>query len=250
MALVKQFSGRSFLWIVIMMIFLIAAMDAALFFGIKLVVIKGAAAKAIAEGGQFSETLEQYLMLNTWFLRFFVPASAVIGGVFALIIWLTLRVTLKRIVNKQAETDSATEKELTDSDADKLREKADKRMFIHLLSVLQRDGRLLDFFNEKLDLYEDAQIGAAVRTIHEGCNKTLSKYLGPVPVLDNSEGDTVTIEPGFDPAAIKLTGNVTGNPPFQGVLRHKGWMADTIELPVLSDRENPNIIAPAEVEIE
>ena len=98
-------------------------------------------------------------------------------------------------------------------------------------------------------MYDDAQIGAAVRSIQDNCKKTVNKSLSPQPVLEKMEGDTVTIPADFDPATIKLTGNVSGDPPFTGVLRHRGWRAAKLELPTLSSSQDPRIIAPAEVEI-
>ena len=126
----------------------------------------------------------------------------------------------------------------------------DQRLFLHLVSVLQREGRLLDFLFEDLNAYEDSQIGAAVRPIHDSCSRILKKTLAPRPILDTSEGAPVTVEAGFDPAAIKLTGNVTGEPPFRGTLRHAGWRAAKLELPTLSGTPTPQLIAPAEVELE
>src|SRR5262245_48893552 len=43
---------------------------------------------------------------------------------------------------------------------------------LRVLAVLQRDGRLIDFLEEDIDAYPDAQIGAAVRDIHRGCRKS------------------------------------------------------------------------------
>ena len=103
------------------------------------------------------------------------------------------------------------------------KEQQDKRLFIHLLGMFQREGRLLDFLSENLEGYEDAQIGAAVRSIHENCNKVTRKYLSLQPVLDQEEGQTLTLQKGFDTTAVKLVGNVAGEPPFTGVIRHKGW---------------------------
>ena len=40
---------------------------------------------------------------------------------------------------------------------------------VQILAALQREGRLIDFLEEDLSAYEDAQIGAAVRNIHQGC---------------------------------------------------------------------------------
>jgi hypothetical protein len=124
-----------------------------------------------------------------------------------------------------------------------------QRLFLHLLSVLQREGRLVDFFSEDLNLYEDAQIGGAVRVIHENCKKAVNKSLALEAVIDRSEGEEIQVDPGFDPDAIKLTGNVTGEPPFKGILRHKGWRTRKLELPALSGGQDARIIAPAEVEI-
>jgi hypothetical protein len=126
---------------------------------------------------------------------------------------------------------------------------ADKRIFVHLLSALQREGRLMDFFSENLTQYQDAQIGAAVRNIHENCKKTLDKYLAPQAVLEQQEGDEITLERDFDPNSVKLIGNVTGQPPFKGTVRHRGWRARKFELPALSGHQDPAIIAPAEVEV-
>jgi hypothetical protein len=124
-----------------------------------------------------------------------------------------------------------------------------QRLFLHLLSVLQREGRLVDFFSEDLNLYEDAQIGGAVRAIHENCKKAINKSLSLDAVIDRNEGEEIQVDPGFDPDAIKLTGNVTGEPPFKGILRHKGWRTRNLELPALSGGQDARIIAPAEVEI-
>jgi hypothetical protein len=118
-----------------------------------------------------------------------------------------------------------------------------------MLSVLQREGRLIDFFAENLDEYEDDQIGAAVRTIHENSKKGMEKYLKTEAVVAEPEEAEIEIPPDFDPNAIKLTGNVAGDPPFKGVVRHRGWKAKKLDLPTLSAVRDPLIIAPAEVEI-
>jgi hypothetical protein len=129
------------------------------------------------------------------------------------------------------------------------RKNHEQRLFMHLFSVLQREGRLMDFFQEDLSGYEDGQIGAAVRTIHENCRKTLHRYLSPEPIMKQTEGEAVEISAGFDQHAVKLVGNVVGQPPFTGILRHRGWQLRSIALPKLSEAQNPAIIAPAEVEI-
>ena len=120
-----------------------------------------------------------------------------------------------------------------------------------MLSILQREGRLVDFLQEDLADYEDAQIGAAVRSIHQGCKSALAEHVKLEPVFQEPEGETVSVAAGFDAMAVRLTGNVSGNPPFRGILRHRGWRAARIELPRLSeDRSKDWVLAPAEVEVE
>jgi hypothetical protein len=120
---------------------------------------------------------------------------------------------------------------------------------VQMLSALQREGRLIDFLQEDLTAYDDGQIGAAVRTIHSGCKQALKEYLDLRPVYQETEGNTVTVPAGFDARAVRLTGNVTGHPPFRGILRHRGWKVDRLRLPS-GEEKNEWILAPAEVEVE
>jgi hypothetical protein len=121
---------------------------------------------------------------------------------------------------------------------------------VQMLSVLQREGRLIDFFQEDLSLYEDAQIGAAVRSIHQGCKGALQEYVELEPIYAESEGTEVTVPEGFDSRAVRLTGNVTGDPPFKGTLRHRGWQVKRLTLPQpTSEQKKDWILAPAEVEL-
>ena len=119
---------------------------------------------------------------------------------------------------------------------------------LRLLGALQEEGRLVDFLEEDLSPYPDEQVGAAARGIHESCRKALRARVTLEPVMAGAEGDAVTVAAGFDAAAVRLTGNVTGEPPFRGVLRHAGWRATAT---TLSPRrgQDPQVIAPAEVEI-
>jgi len=126
---------------------------------------------------------------------------------------------------------------------------AERRLFLYLFSMMQREGRLMDFLAEDLDQYEDSQIGSAVRAIHASCLQIVREYLDPRPIMAQAEGERVAVEVDFDPGAIKLTGKVVGEPPFSGIIRHKGWQVGKVKLPKLSGRQNAEIIAPAEVEI-
>jgi len=120
---------------------------------------------------------------------------------------------------------------------------------VQMLALLQRDGRLVDFLSEDVAPYPDAQLGAAVRTIHENCRQVLYRYMKLEPVIDSEEDRPVTVQSGFEPASIKLIGNVAGEPPLRGLLRHRGWRVREISLPSLPDAGGRNVVAPAEVEI-
>jgi hypothetical protein len=107
----------------------------------------------------------------------------------------------------------------------------------------------VDFLQEDITAFSDAEVGAAARAVHEGCRKTLGAYLTLVPVFSDPEGATISVEAGFDAAAIRLTGNVVGSPPFKGSLKHHGWRAKDVRLPQPPQGQDPAIIAPAEVEL-
>jgi len=120
---------------------------------------------------------------------------------------------------------------------------------VQMLALLQRDGRLVDFLAEDVSPYPDGQLGAAVRSIHTSCRQVLDRYLKLEPIISSEEDQPVTVPAGFDPAAIKLIGNVTGEPPIRGLLRHRGWRVREINLPSLAEGSGRAIMAPAEVEI-
>lgn len=120
---------------------------------------------------------------------------------------------------------------------------------VQMLGLLQRDGRLVDFLEEDVSAYPDGQLGAAVRSIHASCRQVLERYIKLEPVIASEEDQPVTVPVGFDPAAIKLVGNVTGEPPIRGLLRHRGWRVSAVTLPSLPQGAGRTIVAPAEVEI-
>lgn len=118
-----------------------------------------------------------------------------------------------------------------------------------LLGLLQKEGRLIDFLQEEIQGYSDEEIGRGARVVHQGCRKVLRDYLSLAPVRDEPEGSRVTLEPGFDAAAIRPTGNLVGEPPFSGTLAHRGWRVTETRLPKLTGGHDPRIIAAAEVEL-
>lgn len=127
--------------------------------------------------------------------------------------------------------------------------RADTTSALQLLGLLQREGRLVDFLQQDVASFADADIGAAARVVHEGCRKALRSHASIEPVRSEEEGSRVTLDEGFDSAAIKLTGNVTGSAPYQGVLRHRGWRLGKLELPKTLEGHDPSVLAPAEVEL-
>lgn len=118
---------------------------------------------------------------------------------------------------------------------------------LRLLALFQQEGRLVDFLLEDIAGYDDGQVGAAVRSIHAGCRAVLDERLKLERILGGEDGDTVEVPAGFDAAAVRVTGNVAGSPPFRGTLQHSGWRAVKISLPESSG--DVRIVAPAEVEV-
>lgn len=119
---------------------------------------------------------------------------------------------------------------------------------LRILSLLQRDGRLIDFLLEDISNYSDDQVGAAVRDIHRDGKKCLEKYLEFAPILAEAEGTSTTVPAGFNVNAIRLIGSVKGSPPHKGTVGHRGWRVVQSNLPPQPD--HGWIVAPAEVEVQ
>lgn len=120
---------------------------------------------------------------------------------------------------------------------------------LRLLSLMQESSRLIDFLKEDLSSFDDAQIGAAARKIHEECGKCLEELVTVRPLMEESEGSKITIPQGYDPYKIKVVGKVKGSPPYAGVLVHKGWKAHKRSLPKKVGDSVTEVICPAEVEV-
>ncbi len=120
---------------------------------------------------------------------------------------------------------------------------------LQILSILQRDARLIDFLMEDISTYSDDQVGAAVRALHGQCREALDRYLKLQPVIDGVEG-TFTKPPSSDPAVVKFLGNVPAGTPAGGLLRHRGWRAAHIQLPPVNTRQDLTVLSPAEIEVE
>ena len=242
---VKRVSKKVGFTIVFFMLLVGAAFVVAAYFGVtKLIpeiepILQSNADPAAAKGA-WNLVIEYHPKF--WHTIF--PAAMIFSLIVGLLAWLMARSSINKLALSTEETLEA------DAGSDKKeKDLSDRRLFLHLFSLMQREGRLMDFLDEDLDGYDDAQIGSAVRSIHAGCRQLVQEYLNPEPVMDQHEGAVVEVPVDFDPGVIKLTGNVVGEPPFNGILRHKGWQVGKMSLPTLSGSQNAEIIAPAEVEI-
>jgi hypothetical protein len=151
------------------------------------------------------------------------------------------------VVRSTAADQAAPPAQVTPAPAPAPRDRGDRA--VQMLALLQRDGRLLDFLREDLAPFDDAQIGAAVRDVHAGCRTTIERYFSVEPILPDAEGQPTSVASGVDVTAIKLVGNVSGPGPWRGVIRHRGWRINRVELPPLPPGDTHQVIAPAEVEV-
>ncbi len=120
---------------------------------------------------------------------------------------------------------------------------------LQLLGLLQREARFIDFIEEDVKAYSDADIGGAARVVHDGCRKVLREHFSLEPLRSEAEGSRITLPEGFDAAAVRVTGNVVGKAPFTGTLSHRGWRATDTRLPKLAAGHDAAILAQAEVEL-
>ncbi len=120
---------------------------------------------------------------------------------------------------------------------------------LNLLAAFQREGRLVDFLQQEVTGFSDEDVASAARVVHAGCRKVLHQGLELEPALGDAEGASISVPAGFDAQRIRLTGNVAGQPPFRGTVRHPGWVVRTLRLPKVSGALDPRVLAPAEVEL-
>jgi hypothetical protein len=119
-----------------------------------------------------------------------------------------------------------------------------------LLAALQREARLVDFLKEPLDGFSDAEVGAVARNVHRDCGKVVERWFGVAPILNQEDGAPVELPAGFDAGRYRLTGQVSGEPPYRGRLVHHGWEATRCETPTWTgSADAARVIAPVEVEI-
>jgi hypothetical protein len=239
----KGYLKKSIITIIIFMGCLTAVIDSVLYIGID-----SLCSDIRLLSNNIPALADQINRIQLLFSFWFIPLSSVFFVLSGFVLWLVLKFFLRRSLELSSQSSlTRTNKDFADK---RLEQEQKHRLFLHMLSILQREGRLLDFFNEDLNDYDDEQIGMAVRSIQEDCKKAVHKYIALKPVYDRKEGDMIEINADFDPDSVKLIGNVSGEPPFKGVLKHRGWKAGKKEIPKLSTIKNSAIITPAEVEIK
>lgn len=120
------------------------------------------------------------------------------------------------------------------------------------LRMLQEKGRFLDFLMDDITPHDDAIVGRAARVVHQGCSPLLREYFAAGPVHGGAEGETLTISAERNPAEYRLIGRAANEPPFTGRVMHRGWRAEKMALPRVTNIEpaaGGYILAPIELEV-
>ena len=123
---------------------------------------------------------------------------------------------------------------------------------VAFLGLLQEKGRLVDFLMEDVAPYDDKQVGAAARVVHDGCREVLHEHFKVTPISEAEEGSRITVPAEYGADEYRLTGKISGEPPFTGTLLHKGWKTESVKLPRMlktSEKRLPSI-TPAQVELK
>jgi hypothetical protein len=121
---------------------------------------------------------------------------------------------------------------------------------VAFFGLLQEKGRLVDFLMEDIAAYDDSEVGAAARVIHQGCRQVLQEYFKVSAISEAQEGTQITVPAGYSADQYRLIGKLIGEPPFTGTLLHKGWKTEFVKLPRIANTERLPSIAPAEVELK
>jgi hypothetical protein len=122
---------------------------------------------------------------------------------------------------------------------------------VSLLAALQREARFVDFIQEPIDAFSDAQVGAAVREIHRGCGEVIQRMFAPSAIVEQEEGSSVEVS---DPASgkFRLVGNVAQQQSgsITGQLAHHGWQTTKCEVPQWTGgQDGITVIAAAEIQV-
>jgi hypothetical protein len=117
------------------------------------------------------------------------------------------------------------------------------------LALLQQEGRFVDFLEENVTAYSDAEIGGAARVVHEGCRKVIRDYLQIEPVRSRSRRGAA------DPARrFRCGGGALDRQRGRPAAVHRHLDASRLAgppmtLPKLAEGHDVRVLAPAEVEL-
>ena len=118
-----------------------------------------------------------------------------------------------------------------------------------VLSLLQREGRLIDFLQEDVAAFSDAEVARPPWVVHAGCRRH-SRITSPSNRRSRTpKARRSKCRRALTPAIAAMTGNVAGQPPFRGTLKHHGWAATSVRLPAVSEALDPRVLVAAEVEL-
>jgi len=152
---------------------------------------------------------------------------------------------------EQEEAPKAPESPLPDLNA--IPEQSGEVQVAQLLSLLQEKGRFLDFVMDDIKSYPDAQIAAAARFVHHGCQAVMQSNFSIEPVAPVAENQNITLAADYQRADYRLTGKIEGELPHSGTLKHKGWKTTSIRLPKVmgarAEARGAHLLAAAEVEV-
>lgn len=114
-----------------------------------------------------------------------------------------------------------------------------------LLALLQREGRFVDFLEQPVDGFSDADVGAAARVVHAGCKKALAGRITVTPILAEDEGARVMLSGTEE--NVTLAGAARAREGTFTVV-HRGWRLAHDELPTLTAGHDGAVLQAAEVE--
>jgi hypothetical protein len=116
-----------------------------------------------------------------------------------------------------------------------------------LLSLMQREARLIDFLMEDITEYSNEQVGAAIRDVHKKASGILKRCYDPIALVAQ-EGE-VDLEVAYNAEVWDVSGKIPQAGSFKAEVIHSGWMAQKLELPVWKGSlANRMLISPAQAE--
>ena len=120
---------------------------------------------------------------------------------------------------------------------------------VFLLSLFQKQGRLVDFLQQDIASFSNAEVGEAARVVHDGCARVLDDYFTLEAIRAEEEGALVSVDTDYNLSEITLTGNLRGSAPYRGELLHHGWKICDQHPPEQLDPKARFIVQPAEIEV-